>query len=460
MHKHATGVPSPTLRRRLFSPRAHRGNTVAARKRAEGREEPIPTEILRDRPDLPDDAPEENQLEDYLSDLSSGKQMVVAGYVVQYCYTFDANILQHRRTGIKVWPHYLRLGNPIAGGFLTAFHYCDHGGALRILNAGYGDALMNELKSWQTQGGVAVIDGAPDNFKSKADIMATIGRNLHDRHGLEAHWADWCIPLRLPDSWFNDGEGTLRGARVYTPSSIGSAVLVRHMTIPSDQRVVDDTIPVPREAPLRMVAHLISAVDRGDVRTVGNLLSSKVNPEHGDRTQRRPMHEAARRGNMRVLSMLHAAGAEPTSRNNTGQTPLSIAALNGHPEVVTALLRVGAEPESTSNGETPLELAAKSGHEDICGILVSLTPREGVDRAAMAAKMQGHVACAKACLGHRTSDDRFAHAPAPFHGRPPGRTSMSSTPRGSSHSLTFHQPKRLSDDASPDATFRARALAH
>jgi uncharacterized protein len=143
------------------------------------------------------------------------------------------------------------------------------------------------------------------------------------------------------------------------------------------------------------------AVDRGDARTVQQMLKQGVEPntvdERGDhallvaaragampvvkalvegkaKIELRTRHgdtaimAASFNGHLPVVKFLRESGA---SINYKGWTPLLYAAHNGHTEIVKYLLEQGADPTTSApNGVTALMIAAREGHVDAVNALI------------------------------------------------------------------------------------------
>lgn len=118
---------------------------------------------------------------------------------------------------------------------------------------------------------------------------------------------------------------------------------------------------------------IFSAVNKGDIETVNRILDRDptlaLKP---DRSNRRPLHYAAKKGNAEMVKTLVRKGANVNDKDNKGYTPLHYACSNGNPESVKILLEFGGDVNAkTNNNKTPLSLARNSGSREIIQMLES-----------------------------------------------------------------------------------------
>ena len=118
---------------------------------------------------------------------------------------------------------------------------------------------------------------------------------------------------------------------------------------------------------------IFSAVNKGDIETVNKLLDRDptlaLKP---DRSDRKPLHYAAKKGNAEMVKTLVRKGANVNDKDNKGYTPLHFACAKGNPETVKILLEFGGDVNAiTKNKKTPLTLARSNGNREIIQMLES-----------------------------------------------------------------------------------------
>ena len=119
-------------------------------------------------------------------------------------------------------------------------------------------------------------------------------------------------------------------------------------------------------------ADIFSATYRGDVATVGQMLSS--NPaliEARMLDGRRPLHLAVSSGSKEMVELLLAHGAMVDSHDFIGITPLHVAAALGRVEIAAVLLNHGAAVNVRHRyGKTPLGAALTTNSPPLIVLLV------------------------------------------------------------------------------------------
>jgi ankyrin repeat protein len=81
-------------------------------------------------------------------------------------------------------------------------------------------------------------------------------------------------------------------------------------------------------------------VASGDIDQIKSLISRGNAKDRSDRT---PLHYAARWGHKDVVELLLAKDADVNVKDNQGQTPLSLAEEEAHKQIVELLLKHGAK---------------------------------------------------------------------------------------------------------------------
>ena len=88
---------------------------------------------------------------------------------------------------------------------------------------------------------------------------------------------------------------------------------------------------------------LHQVVASGDIDQIKSLISKGADVNAKDRSDRTPLHYAARWGHKDVAELLLAKDADVNVKDNRGRTPLSLAEEEGHNEIVELLLEHGAK---------------------------------------------------------------------------------------------------------------------
>lgn len=156
---------------------------------------------------------------------------------------------------------------------------------------------------------------------------------------------------------------------------------------------------------------LITAVKRGTVNEVQDLLKEGITPDSKDELGTPALVIAASKGQGDIILALLAAGAEINATNRVGQTALSRAAFFGHNEILALLLAHGADP-NTAGGRyklTPLLSAATSGEVLAGGQLLNagahINAQEGVTgyTPLMIATAYGHYEFVKLLIKNKAN---------------------------------------------------------
>lgn len=139
-------------------------------------------------------------------------------------------------------------------------------------------------------------------------------------------------------------------------------------------------LPAATVADPSLSLHLFTAVYRGDVATVTDLLAAGADPNMKVRGIT-PLHIGARLGDTPSIEALLAASANPNAKNETkvlfespygGESPLHVAAYSGHGDAIAALLAGGANVDvKTSSNSTPLHYAANAGYISAANVLLA-----------------------------------------------------------------------------------------
>ncbi|XP_008543505.1 death-associated protein kinase 1 [Microplitis demolitor] len=123
---------------------------------------------------------------------------------------------------------------------------------------------------------------------------------------------------------------------------------------------------------------LISAVKRGCIQTVCQLLNQGIQVDIKDTKQDTLLHIACATGNEVMTTLLIDNGIELDVANEKGHTPLHVAARNGHINIVRLLCLSGCDVDKTNHGIRADVTAIKYGHLDIANLLDKL--RNGTQR--------------------------------------------------------------------------------
>eukprot|EP00435_Cladocopium_sp_Y103_P029712 s982_g7.t1 len=140
----------------------------------------------------------------------------------------------------------------------------------------------------------------------------------------------------------------------------------------------------PSDEPLDM--QLVFACQKGDVKTLEQLLKAPRDPEVTVNTLGTPLHMAAWMGQVECVRLLLEAGVEPDSAMASFlygdiTTPLHAAADLGQTEVIRLLVAAGARLEkTTAHGSSPLHLASAGGHVAAVRLLLELGEEGDIDR--------------------------------------------------------------------------------
>ena len=95
--------------------------------------------------------------------------------------------------------------------------------------------------------------------------------------------------------------------------------------------------------PAKPAKLLHQVVASGDIDQIKSLISKGADVNAKDRSDRTPLHYAARWGHKDVAELLLAKDADVNVKDNRGRTPLSLAEEEGHNEIVELLLEHGAK---------------------------------------------------------------------------------------------------------------------
>ncbi|KAK0181199.1 hypothetical protein PV327_003502 [Microctonus hyperodae] len=117
---------------------------------------------------------------------------------------------------------------------------------------------------------------------------------------------------------------------------------------------------------------MISAVKRGCVQAVSQLLRQGAPLDVKDAKDDTLLHIACAAGNETMTSLLIENGVELDLANEKGLTPLHVAARNGHINLVRLLCLSGCDVDKTNRGIRADVTAIKYGHLDIANLLDKL----------------------------------------------------------------------------------------
>lgn len=116
---------------------------------------------------------------------------------------------------------------------------------------------------------------------------------------------------------------------------------------------------------------LMSAIVRGVLQTVKQLISLGANVNAFDRDGHTPLMMASILNWLEVVQLLIESGAELNACTSRGESALLLAAWGGHAQVVQELLEKGANLHLTDEcGRPPISLAAKGGFTNCIQLLV------------------------------------------------------------------------------------------
>jgi len=96
---------------------------------------------------------------------------------------------------------------------------------------------------------------------------------------------------------------------------------------------------------------LLRAAEKGDYKTILDLLDEGVNMNGGDSLKRTALHHAVQNGHHGAANFLLECGADPDMKDQNGCTPLHYAATGGHHRIVRLLLRFCSEVVSVGTDE-------------------------------------------------------------------------------------------------------------
>ena len=123
---------------------------------------------------------------------------------------------------------------------------------------------------------------------------------------------------------------------------------------------------------------LLKAVNRGDVKAVGELLDQGLDPNTADGEGNTLLMTASRLGHRDLAAFLIVRKASVTRRSPHGDTALMFASLKGHLAIARLLVEHGAE--LFHSGWTPLHYAAFEGGPELVKFLIE----KGADKNGLA----------------------------------------------------------------------------
>lgn len=135
------------------------------------------------------------------------------------------------------------------------------------------------------------------------------------------------------------------------------------------------------------VTDLMIAAKVGDIKTVKQLLKSKVNVNAATRTGWTGLMEALSNNHIEIAEMLIQAGADVNARSNTGISPLYLGAAESK-MIVNNLIKRGADVDTVGYaGQTPLMVACRNKRIQIAAVLLKrgadVTKRDDLGRTAL-----------------------------------------------------------------------------
>jgi ankyrin repeat protein len=111
---------------------------------------------------------------------------------------------------------------------------------------------------------------------------------------------------------------------------------------------------------------LRSAVAKGDVEKVKELIAKGYNINTQDDANWTPLHNSAQAGRKEIAELLMASGADVNAKNKDGWTALMFATVGGYTEIVKSLLEKGADVNAKNNdGWTALMFVMEKGYIEI-----------------------------------------------------------------------------------------------
>ncbi|XP_063990797.1 death-associated protein kinase 1-like isoform X2 [Diachasmimorpha longicaudata] len=131
---------------------------------------------------------------------------------------------------------------------------------------------------------------------------------------------------------------------------------------------------------------MISAVKRGCVQAVSQLLRQGASLDVKDAKQDSLLHLSCASGDEQMTGLLIENGVELDVANEKGLTPLHVAARNGHINVVRLLCLSGCDVDKTNRGIRADVTAIKHGHFEIANLLDKL--RNGNQRENYVKQLQ------------------------------------------------------------------------
>ncbi|XP_012282069.1 death-associated protein kinase 1 isoform X2 [Orussus abietinus] len=117
---------------------------------------------------------------------------------------------------------------------------------------------------------------------------------------------------------------------------------------------------------------VISAVKRGCVESVSQLLQQGAPLNAKDAKEDTLLHLACEVGDEGIASLLIDSGAELDAANKMGLTPLHVASRHGHINLVRLLCLAGCNVDKSNKGIRADVTAIKYGHQDIASLLDKL----------------------------------------------------------------------------------------
>ncbi len=91
---------------------------------------------------------------------------------------------------------------------------------------------------------------------------------------------------------------------------------------------------------------LTTAVNRGNILAVGQLLKAGASPDKGDQDENTPLHEAVRSGFWEIFELLLSKNANINAKNLDGYTVLHTAALYNRSNMMQKLMDRDADPDT------------------------------------------------------------------------------------------------------------------
>ncbi|XP_046431964.1 death-associated protein kinase 1-like isoform X1 [Neodiprion fabricii] len=126
------------------------------------------------------------------------------------------------------------------------------------------------------------------------------------------------------------------------------------------------------DGPQGLRGAMMSAVKRGCIEAVLQLLQQGAPLNVTDLKEDTLLHTACETGNESMVSLLIDNGAELDAANKKGLTPLHVAARHGHINLVRLLCHAGCDVDKTNRGIRADVTAIKHGHLEIANLLDKL----------------------------------------------------------------------------------------